>query len=121
MRIEISRRLVRDDKRRPMDQSAGNGSPLLLAAAQLMDEMIFSLLQSHQLDQLVRALFAFGRRRPLQKQRQRNILAHVHRRQEIEELENEPDLPAAKLRQGRVIRRMQREALDENFPARRAI
>ena len=104
-----------------MDQSAGDGRPLLLAAAELMDKMIFALLQSDKLDQLVRTSFAFGRRDTLQKQRQRHVLAHVHRRHEIEELENESDLSSPEPRQGGVIGQMQPEAVHENFPAGRPI
>ena len=97
MGIEISGRLIRDDERWPMNQGARNSGPLLFAAAELMNEMAASLLQSHQLDQLVRAPVAFVGRHALQKQRERHILAHIHRWHQVEELENEPDLPAPEL------------------------
>ena len=50
MRIEISRGLIRDQQRWPVDQCAGNCRPLLFASAQLMDEMVGAFRQSDETD-----------------------------------------------------------------------
>ena len=104
MGIEIAGRLVRDQQRRPVDQGASDCGPLLFAAAQLMNEMVGAFRQPDEANPFVRALFALARRNSLEQQRQRYVFAHIHRRQEIEELEYETDLPAAELRQGPVVR-----------------
>ena len=106
MRIKISRGLIRDQQRRTVDQRPRDGRPLLFASAQLMNEMIRPFHQPNEPDQIRRALLAFRQRHSLEEQWQRNIFAHVHRRQKIEELEDQSDLAAAKLGQRGIIRRM---------------
>src|SRR5688500_3940983 len=98
-----------------MDQRSGDGRALLFAAAELMEEMVGPLPQPDQIDQLLRTLLAFPRSDSLEQQRKGNVLQHVHRRQEVEELEDEADLPTTKLRQRSVIGRMEGEPIDDNL------
>jgi hypothetical protein len=80
--------------------------------------MIRAFAQSHQIDQLGHALRALPRRNSLQKQRKGNVLPHIHCRQKIEELKDEPYLTAPELRQRGIIRVMQGESVDNNFARR---
>ena len=121
MRIEITGWFVRNQKRRPVDQGAGDRCSLLLAAAQLVDKMLRALAQPDEVDHFLRAFFALRRRHALEEKGQGNIFPHVHCRQQIEELKNETDPTAAELRQRCVIRGMQRDTVDENFAAGRPI
>src|SRR5947208_7217640 len=121
MRIEIAGLLVRDQERRPMNQCARDRGPLLFAAAELMDKMIGAFAQPDEFDQSVRALLAFRRRDALEEKRQRYVLAHVHRRQRIEELKDEADLLPPEIRQGSVIRFVQREITDKHCDGSRTI
>src|SRR3954468_18589197 len=104
-----------------MNQCPRDRRPLLFAAAELMNKMIGPFAQPNELDQRVRPLLAFRRRQALEEERQRHVLAHVHRRQKIEELKDEADLMASEIRQGRVIRFMQRKIADKNFAGSRTI
>src|SRR5687767_4168127 len=98
-----------------MDQRPGDGRALLFAAAELMEEMVGPLSQPDQIDQLLRALLALPRSDSLQQQRKGNVLLHVHRWQEVEELKDEADPTAAKLRQRGVIRGVQSESINDNL------
>lgn len=80
--------------------------------------MIRTLRQADQADQFRRALFAFRGRNALEEQGQRNVLTHVHRRQQIEELENEAHLVAAELRQRSIIRGLESETIHNDFSGR---
>jgi hypothetical protein len=95
-----------------MDQSARDCRPLLLATAELMREMKRSISEPNQINQLRRSFFTFVRRHSLQEQGEADVFERIHRRQEVEELKNKPDLPAPELRKRFVIRAMQREAID---------
>jgi hypothetical protein len=104
-----------------MDKRARDRCPLLFAAAQLVDVMLRALAQAYQFDQPSSALVGLSRRHTLKKQWQRHILEHVHRREQIEELEHHPYFPPPKLRQGGVVGRMEGETVDEDLTAGRLI
>jgi hypothetical protein len=80
--------------------------------------MIRAFRQPDETDQFGCSLLAFRRRDSLQEQRQRYILAHVHCRQQIEELKNKSDLAPAELGQSGIVRRVQGETIDKNFAGR---
>ena len=104
-----------------MDQRARDGGALLFAAAELMHEMRRALRHSDQLEQLARTRLALAMRHALQQQRKADVLDHVHRRQQIEELEDEAEPVPAVIGQRRIVRCMQREPVDEDLAARRRI
>ncbi len=104
-----------------MNQRPGDRRSLLLTAAQLMNKMIGPFPQPDELDQFSRALVAFLWRNTLKQERQGNVLAHVHRRQQVEELKDEPDLVPPEIRQRRIIRCLQRQTIDNDLAGRRTI
>jgi len=74
-----------------------------------------------ELNQLSRAFIAFLWRNTLKEERQGNVLAHVHRRQQIKELEDESDLVPPEIRQRRIICCLQRQTIDNDLAGRRTI
>ena len=98
-----------------MHERAGDGRPLLLAAAELMNEMCRTIGEADQSDEFRRPFFAFVRRQTLQEQWETDVFEHVHRRQEIEELKDKSDPPAPVLRQSGIIGRVQGKTLNHNF------
>jgi hypothetical protein len=121
MRIEVPRRFVGYQQRRPMHQGTGDRRALLFSTAQLVKKMAGAFPQADQIDQLGGALLAFPRRNPLQEQRKGNVLQHIHRRQKVEELKDEPHLPPPKLGEGVVVGSMQGEPINENLSGSRMI
>ena len=101
-RVEVPRRLVRQQHRGVVDQRAGDGHALLLAAGKLRRRVVHPRLQTHRGQQLPAPLRACcGRDTFLGRVGGRH--PHVFQRrgagQEIEALENKADAAAAKLRQ----------------------
>ena len=57
LRIQISRRFIRQDDSRIVDQRAGNAHPLLLAARELRRQMVRAISQADSRKSLHRFLF----------------------------------------------------------------
>src|SRR5437899_1806278 len=104
-----------------MNQRPGDGRSLLLTAAQLMNKIVRPFAKPDELDQLSRAFVAFLWRNTLKEERHGNVLAHVHRRQQIEELEDESNLVPPEIRQRRIIRCLQRQTIDNDFAGSRTV
>ena len=87
-----------------MNQGPGDRRSLLLAAAQLMHEMGGAIRQADKLEKFFRPCRRLVRRNALKEQGQTHIFERIHRREEIEKLEDESELTAAKVGQLRVVR-----------------
>ena len=99
-----------------MDQRTRDRRPLLLATAELMSEVSRSIRESDQINQLRRPPFTFMRRDALQEQWKTDVLKHIHRREEIEELKDKAHALAPVSRERTVIRSVQGEAIDKDLP-----
>ena len=104
-----------------MNQRPGDRRSLLLTAAQLMNKMVRPFAKPDELDQLLGAFVAFLWRNTLKQERQGNVLAHIHCRQQIKELEDESDLVPPEIRQRRIIRCLQCQTIDNDLAGRRTI
>ena len=104
-----------------MNQRPGDRRSLLLTAAQLMNKMVRPFPQADELNQLSRAFIASLWRNTLKQERQGNVLAHVHRRQQIKELEDESDLVPPEIRQRRIIRCLQCQTINNDFAGSRTV
>src|SRR5437762_12446228 len=101
-RIEVSRRLVRDEDLRSAYKGARDRGALLLAARELVREVRPPLREA---DERERALGLFARllaRVSGDEKSEADILGDGLPREELEVLEHDPD-PPAKLRHGRVL------------------
>jgi len=98
VRVEVAGGLVGEDDARAVDQSAGNGGALLLAAGELAGPVFGAIGQVHRLEGGQRALSALLARNAAVDHRQLYVLHHVELGQQIEELEHEPDLAVANRR-----------------------
>ena len=120
-KVQVARRLVAQEQRRVLCQRAGNGDPLLFPARQPAGKMIRAFRQAHLVEQL------YGPRGDAlgvaldQLQGELDILGGRERRNEVEELEDEPHPLAPVARQLAV--REATEVLAVNFylPVRRGI
>ena len=101
-RIEIAGRLVGKQQARRIDQGAGNGDTLLLAAGKLARRVALALAEAEKLQRCARALLT---RRAVDRagrgviERQGDILDSAGARQEIEALEDEAETFAADARE----------------------
>jgi hypothetical protein len=102
-RIEIASRLVGEDQRGAMDDGAGDGDALHLAAGKLVREMCAAIAESDLLQHLSHARFDLAARHVRQRQRKGDVLEDVQRGDEIEELEDVADGPAPYHRQPRFV------------------
>ena len=104
-----------------MDERSRDRRPLELAAAELMREMIAAIREPYEIHQL-RGALADGRHPPtLEEKRKADVLEHSHRRQEVEKLEDDPELSPSIFRQLRLTRPVQCDLADENIPGVRLI
>ena len=104
-RVEIAGRLVPEQDRRIDRQRPRNRDALALAAGELVGQMIDALSEADEIAAVRRARVLRLPARPApQMQRQGDVLGGRQRRQQVEELEDEPDLVAPHARQ-RVVGR----------------
>ncbi len=93
--VEVARGLVGEHHVRLRDQRSGDGHPLLLSARQLGRPMGAAVVQAHGADHLVEPLLV--RLAPGDGERQHDVLLRREHRQQVEELEDEPEPVAAQL------------------------
>ena len=91
-RVEIAGRLVGQDHDRIVDERAGNGYPLLLAAGQLGRPMVPAVAQADHAELLERPPMPLAGVAGAVEQRQRDVLEGGMPGEEIEALKNEPNL-----------------------------
>ena len=92
LRIEVAGRLVGDEKRRAVDERAGDRAALQLAAGELLRVVAQAAGRARRAASSARAA-RLRRRSALaaEQQRQRDVLEQRQRRQQVEELEDEAD------------------------------
>jgi len=119
LRIQVARRLVRQDDRRLVQQRPRNRHALLLAAGQRVRSMVRPLLQVHDRQQLVHPLPAPGQRLSVHQQRQRDVLTGRQRRQQVVLLKHDPQPATPKDRPRAVGHRRQVVPFHEQHTTRR--
>ena len=96
-RVQVARGLVGQQDQRPVDERAGDGHPLLLAAGKLVRTVSGARRQPHLLQDLACALDAFRRRNARKHHRQRHIFHCSKPRHEVKKLEDESDFATAEV------------------------
>ena len=116
-RVEIAGRLVGQQQARRVDQRAGDGDALLLAAGELAGRIALAVAEAEQLQRRARpleAVAAVGRGRRGIEQRQRDVLDRAGARQQVEALEHEAEPLAADAREFRLAEPGDIDALEDN-------
>ncbi len=91
-RVEVARRLVGEENRRPVHQRAGDGDALALATREFVGAMRRAIAELDAFERFHRALLPLGGTRAGVHQRELDIVQCRRARQEVERLEDEPDL-----------------------------
>jgi hypothetical protein len=101
LRVEVARRLVGEQQRRLVDERPRDRDTLLLAAGELIRMMLGPIGEAHRRQRIHRQLASLRRRLHGTRIQQRHLdVLHRRRpRQQIEALEDEPDLRIANVRQ----------------------
>jgi hypothetical protein len=95
-----------------LPDGSGNGDALLLAAGELGGAVVEAVANANRVDQPIQPL-AVGLA-PGDRQRQQDVLLGAQYRQQVEGLEDEPDLVAAQLRELAVVEIAQLDAVDRD-------
>ena len=98
LRVEVSGRLVREQDRRRAGDGAGDRDALLLTARELAGQVLGAMRHADLLERRHDALLALGRLHAAIGERQLDVLVHVEVADQIEALEDEPDLAVAHAR-----------------------
>ena len=107
-RVEVAGGFVGQDDRRLVDQRAGDGDALLLAAGELVRHVVIALAEPDRVERRQRALVPLGGLEAVLRaveQRQLDVVERGRARQQVEALEHEADLLVAHARQ-LVLRRL---------------
>ncbi len=102
-RVEVAGRLVGEEDRRVVDQRAGDGHALALAAGELVGLVVHALAEPDPLQGAARPFPALAARHAGVDQRQLDVLQRVGARQQVEGLEDEADLLVADGRELAVV------------------
>jgi N-methylhydantoinase A len=113
--VQITGRLIRQQDRRINGERASNGAALAFAAGKLVGQMVEARAKANQVEQFFRSLVNLLRRPASQVQGNRAVLQASQRRQQVEELKDEPDFVAAQARQFIVGEPAQPAAIDLDF------
>ena len=97
--VQVAGGLVGDNQRRVGDNRPRDADALLLAAGKLARPMSHAIRQANQLQDRHHLALAFGTRQRQEQERQLDILIGAQDRQQVIELEHEPDVPRAPARQ----------------------
>jgi hypothetical protein len=98
-RVEVARRLVRQNHPRPPDERAGDGDPLLLPAGELIGVMMHPAAEADPQERLGRARAPLATAHAGVEQRQLDVLERAGAGQQVEALEDEPERFVADLRE----------------------
>ena len=101
-----------------MDQRARDGDALLLAARQPLGIAVTTAAEADALQQLTRARDSFRIRAAVEVERQHQIFLDSQQRNQIVELEDEADVPAAEARARLLVERREVRAVDDHAPRR---
>ena len=96
--VQVTGRFVGEDQLRVGHYGAGNGDTLLLAAGQLLREMLFAVHDRHPFHCFLYLFLSLGSRYTHVEQRKFYILVYIQLVDQIETLEDEPDNPFAQFR-----------------------
>ena len=119
-RVEVSRRLVRQQDRRIVDEGPRDRDPLLLAARQLAREAALPVRQPEQLERLLRVHGAV-REVSRVEQRQGDVLDRARAREQVEILKDESDATAPDARERGFVEGRDVDRLEEVPAARRPV
>src|SRR5262249_51742568 len=92
--VEVSRRLVGEEDQRAVYERPGDRDPLLLAAGQLLGEVVGLLAQTNEVENLRHLRTHDVLRSADHLERERNVLVHGLGRQQLEVLEHATDVAA---------------------------
>ena len=98
LRVEVSGRLVRQQDRRGAGDGAGDRDALLLTARELRGQVLGAVRHADLLERRHHALLALGRLHAAIGERQLDVLVDVQVADQVEALEDEPDLAVAHAR-----------------------
>ena len=93
--VEVPGRLIGQQDGGPVDQRAGDGNALALAAGELVGFVMNAVSQADLGERLERDLAALVRRHAGVNERQFDVVQRVGARQQVERLKHEPDLAIA--------------------------
>ena len=122
-RIKVSCRLVSQEQRRLIDQPARDGNALLLPTGKLIGMMVCAVRKTHGLECLHRPFVSFCslERSVGIEQWQLDVVEGGCSREQVEPLEDEPDLVVANLRQLVFLQMGDVAAIEEILTARRMV
>ena len=121
--VEVARRLVGQEQRGIVDERAGDGHALLLAARELVGMMVRAIRQAHEFERPQRPGVEFFRRqtRAPVEHWQLHIFQRRGPREEVEALEDEPDFLIAEVGQRVAVERGNIHAVEPVASAGRAV
>jgi hypothetical protein len=119
--VEVPRRLVGHEHRRVGRERAGERDALLLAAGQLRRVVVAAASEADALEQLRRPCSGARRALAEQLEREHHVLQCREVGEEVERLEDEPDLTASKEGEAVLAHRLDGLAVDADRAARRPI
>ena len=111
--VEVAGRLVGEEQRRAPDERARDRDALLLAARELARQVALAVAEPDLAERGARALALLGRGDAPVDERQLDVLERARPRDQVEALEDEPDLAVAerrRARRGPALRRRARRA-----------
>src|SRR5690606_2697719 len=106
-RVEVARGLIGEEDGGAVDEGAGDGDALALPAGELVRLVVHPVSEADAHERLGGALAALALALPGVDQRELDVLEAVDARQQVERLEDEPDLAVA--HRGEVVVRERRD------------
>jgi hypothetical protein len=115
LRVEVAGGFVGEQDRRIDREGAGDGDALALAPGQLVGQVVQAVRELHERQELCGAFMEAGPRPAAQVQGQADVLEARQRRQQVEELEDEPDGVSPDFRELVVRKAAEGPAADPHF------
>ena len=120
-RVEVAGRLVREQDERLAGDGARDGDALLLTAGELARQVLRAMRHADALERRLDALLALGRLHAAVGERQLDVLEHGEIADQVEALEDEPDLAVADARALRGGQLGDRPAVQQVLPFGRRV
>src|SRR6266542_2582238 len=120
-RVEIARRLVRENDPRPCAERTRDRDTLLLAAGELRGEVLRAFRETDLSEQGESALSQLRRGDTCRRELGLHVLQRRERRDQVEGLEDEAEGAQPDLRELAVAERVQVAAFEEHLPAARTV
>ena len=115
--VEVAGRLVGEHQVRVVDQGAGQGDPLLLAARQRLRVRAGAIAEPDLGEEIERAIAIGGCGPAVELQRQQQVLGYGQGRDQVERLEEEADVAAPEPGPGGLVERVQSDSVDADRAA----